>query len=221
MPTLYLVRHGQASFGAADYDQLSDLGARQCRRLGEHWAARGRRFQAVMRGTLNRHRQSLQALAEGLPGLPAAEEIAALNEYDSAAVVRAIHPEPLPRDGTAEGYRHHFRVLRQGLQAWMEGRTAPVGMPAYADFAAGVAAVLERVRSHDGDVLVMSSGGPISTAVGLVLGVAPTMGIELNLRLRNSSVCELSFNPKRHVLHAFNHLPHLDEHADAGWITYA
>ena len=222
MPTLYLVRHGQASFGAADYDQLSDLGALQCRRLGAHWAARGRRFQAVLRGTLKRHRQSLAALAAELPGLPEAQEIAALDEYDSAAVLRALHPEPLPRERTPENARHHFRVLRQGLQAWMEGRTAPVGMPTYADFAAGVAAVLERVRTgHDGDVLVMSSGGPISTAVGLVLGVAPTMGIELNLRLRNSAVSELSFNPKRHVLHSFNHLPHLVEHADAACITYA
>ena len=35
MGTLYLVRHGQASFGSANYDQLSALGQRQCRRLGE------------------------------------------------------------------------------------------------------------------------------------------------------------------------------------------
>ena len=34
MGMLYLVRHGQASFGAADYDQLSELGARQCEALG-------------------------------------------------------------------------------------------------------------------------------------------------------------------------------------------
>ena len=221
MPTLYLVRHGQASFGAADYDQLSELGARQCRRLGEYWAARDRRFQAVLRGTLRRHQQSLAALAEGLPGLPDAQVLPALDEYDSAAVVRAIHPEPLSRDRTPEAYRHHFRVLRQGLQAWMEGRTAPEGMPAYADFAAGVAAVLDRVRSaHDGDVLVVSSGGPISTAVGQALGVAPPMTIELNMRMRNCAVSELSFNPKRHVLHSFNLLPHLDEHADADWVTY-
>jgi broad specificity phosphatase PhoE len=29
MPTVLLVHHGQASFGASDYDVLSDLGRRQ------------------------------------------------------------------------------------------------------------------------------------------------------------------------------------------------
>jgi broad specificity phosphatase PhoE len=40
MGTLYLVRHGQASFGADDYDQLSELGGAGVR-LGEHWRAQG------------------------------------------------------------------------------------------------------------------------------------------------------------------------------------
>ena len=38
MGTLYLIRHGQASFGAADYYQLSELGARQCHALGQYFA---------------------------------------------------------------------------------------------------------------------------------------------------------------------------------------
>ena len=66
MGALYLVRHGQASFGAADYDQLSELGARQCRRLGEHWQRRGMRFDAAFSGTLRRQRQSLAAIGEAL-----------------------------------------------------------------------------------------------------------------------------------------------------------
>ena len=44
MGTLYLVRHGQASFGAADYDNLSELGHRQAVRLGEYWRERGMKF---------------------------------------------------------------------------------------------------------------------------------------------------------------------------------
>ena len=63
MGTLYLVRHGQASFGAADYDQLSDLGTRQCRELGRWFRERGVVFEAVLRGTLRRHEQSLAAHA--------------------------------------------------------------------------------------------------------------------------------------------------------------
>ena len=34
MGTIYLIRHGQASFDSADYDQLSDLGQLQAAQLG-------------------------------------------------------------------------------------------------------------------------------------------------------------------------------------------
>ena len=59
MGQLYLVRHGQASLGADDYDQLSALGAKQSQRLGEHWRAQGLQFDAVITGTLKRHAQTL------------------------------------------------------------------------------------------------------------------------------------------------------------------
>jgi len=36
MSSIYLVRHGQASFGSANYDELSDRGRRQSRILGEY-----------------------------------------------------------------------------------------------------------------------------------------------------------------------------------------
>ena len=55
MGQLYLVRHGQASLGAADYDQLSSLGERQSQRLGEHWRSQGLHFDAVITGALADH----------------------------------------------------------------------------------------------------------------------------------------------------------------------
>ena len=221
MGTLYLVRHGQASFGADDYDQLSELGARQCRRLGEYFRAKGRRFDAVLTGTLQRHLQSYDALAEGLGERPEPLRWPGLNEYDSTAVLATVHPGPLERPDTPELYRHHFRLLRQGLAQWMAGQVQPAGMPSYAEFAAGVAAALDHVRTQcDGEVLLVSSGGPISTAVGQILGVAPETTIELNMRIRNSAVTEFVFTPKRHVLQTYNTLPHLDGDEHAGWVTY-
>jgi len=65
MGTLYLVRHGQASFASDDYDRLSELGARQCERLGEWFREKGVRFEGVITGTLRRHTQSCEALARG------------------------------------------------------------------------------------------------------------------------------------------------------------
>jgi len=222
MGKLYLVRHGQASFGAADYDQLSPLGQRQCERLGAYLAERGQRFDAVYTGTLKRHRQSLAGIASGLAGLPEARQLPGLNEYDSEAVVRAIHPGALNHPTTPEAVRHHFRLLREGLLSWMAGRSAPAGMPRHADFVAGVADALAQARQHaEGDVLIVSSGGPISAAMGLVLGLAPEAVVDLNMRIRNSAITEFHASPKRHGLLSFNALPHLDSPALASWVTYA
>lgn len=221
MGTLYLVRHGQASFGSADYDHLSNLGARQCRRLGEYFRAKGLRFDAVLTGTLRRHLQSYSAIAEGLQVDAEPQRWPGLDEYDSHAVVRAIHPQPVPQPTTPELVRQHFRLLREGLTHWMEGRSAPEGMPSFEQFSAGVAAALDHVRErHDGAVLIVSSGGPIATAVGQVLGTPPRTTIELNMRMRNSALTEFTFTRKRHALVSFNAIPHLEDVDPALWVTH-
>lgn len=223
MGTLYLVRHGQASFGAADYDQLSAKGHLQCRHLGNYWRERGQRFDAVFTGTLRRHMQSLAGISEGYGEDLPAVALPGLNEYDSEAVVRAIHPEPLAVPTDPEAIKQHFRLLRLGLLAWMRGDTAPAGMPTHAEFAAGVADALARVLALGvgRQVLIVSSGGPIATAVSQVLATPPETCVELNLRLRNSAVTEFAFNPRRHHLVTFNTLPHLDAPDTRGHATHA
>lgn len=222
MGNLYLVRHGQASFGAADYDNLSELGHRQSVRLGEYFAGKGLQFEAVIVGTLRRHAQTWAGIAQGAGLTQQALEWPGLNEYDSAAVIHAIHPAPLEKPDTPEMYRHHFRLLRDGLTQWMNGVVSPQGMPSYDAFVEGVTSALDHVRrQHTGNVLIVSSGGPISTAVGHVLGTTPETTIELNLRIRNSSVTELAYTPKRHMLVTYNTLPHLDDAPYADWVTYS
>jgi broad specificity phosphatase PhoE len=222
MGTLYLVRHGQASFGAQDYDNLSELGQQQSVRLGEYWRDKGLRFDAVLTGTLRRHAQTWAGIAQGAGYDNEVLPWPGLNEYDSAAVIAAIHPNPLEKPDTPERYRHHFRLLRDGLTQWMNGVVSPRGMPEYPEFLAGVTGALDHIRKNiEGNVLVVSSGGPIATAVGHVLGTTPETTIELNMRIRNSAVTEFVFNPKRHTLLSYNTLPHLDQPEHASWVTYA
>jgi len=223
MGTLYLVRHGQASFGADDYDQLSPLGLQQAQRLGAHWLAQGQRFDTVLMGTLRRHAQTLDGIAQGLPGLPVPQVLPSLDEYDSLALIRAIHTEPLQKPNTPELYRHHFRLLCDAIAQWMAGVISPQGMPSWEDFSLGVRRVLDQVRRDHADqnVLLVSSGGPISTAVGEVLGTAPEVTIALNMRIRNSAVTEFSVSPKRLMLQTFNTLPHLHAQEHQALITHA
>ena len=222
MPTLYLIRHGQASFGADDYDQLSPMGQQQSLRLGQWFRAKGIAFDAALTGTLTRQIQTFAGISEGLGlGIPVTRH-AALNEYDSHAVIATVHAQPLEKPSTPELYRHHFRLLKSGLALWMAGTAQPAGMPSYREFADGIAQVLESIRQgHSGNVLLVSSGGPIATAVGQVLGTSPETTIELNLRIRNASITEFAFTPKRHMLVSYNALPHLDAPEHASWVTYA
>ena len=222
MGTLYLVRHGQASFGAENYDQLSDLGQRQSVRLGEYLRSKAIVFDAVYTGTLRRHAQTWAGIAEGAALDLQPTLWPGLNEYDGDALIATLHPPPQQKPETPEGYRQHFRLLRDALAQWMAGVVSPIGMPTYDDFVLGVTSALEHIRkSHQGNVLLVSSGGPIATAVGHILGSPPEKTIELNMRIRNSALTEFAFNPKRHMLLTFNTLAHLD-HADyRDWVTYA
>jgi broad specificity phosphatase PhoE len=226
MGTLYLVRHGQASFGEDDYDRLSSLGHRQAERLGEYLRQRfereGVQIDTVLMGSLRRHRETWEGLARGGAWAHTPQVWPGLNEYDSHALLQAIHPEPLPKPDTPELYRQHFRLLREALKAWMDGRIAPQGIPSYVGFVAGIEAALDHVRQHcAGNALIVSSGGPISTAVGRVLGTPAETTIELNLRIRNTALTEFAFTPKRHMLVTYNTLPHLDSAEHQGWVTYA
>ncbi|WP_370680765.1 histidine phosphatase family protein [Comamonas sp. GB3 AK4-5] len=223
MGTLYLVRHGQASFGADNYDQLSPRGMAQAERLGQYWQEHGQSFDAVFTGTLHRHAQTLEGIARQLPGLPAATALPALNEYDSHALIRCIHTEPLEKPDTPERYRLHFRLLCDALAQWMSGVITPQGMPSWEAFSDGIHQALEQIRKQHagGNVLLVSSGGPISTAVGQVLGTTPEACIALNMRLRNSAVTEFSISPKRLMLQTFNTLNHLDTPETRDWATFA
>ena len=222
MGNLYLVRHGQASFGADDYDVLSPLGMRQAVRLGEYFKSRGIAFDAALTGTLQRQVSTHEGICKGMDTTPQALRWPGLNEYDSYAVIATVHKGKLEKPTTPEMYRHHFRLLKDGLQKWMSGSTSPQGMPTYPDFLLGVTSALDHVRANcTGNVLLVSSGGPIATAVGHVLGCSPETTIELNLRIRNSSVTEFAYTPKRHMLVTYNTLPHVDAPEYADWVTYA
>lgn len=58
MTTILLARHGQASFGQENYDQLSGLGGIQAQMLGQHYANTQRRVDAIFTGSLVRQQDS-------------------------------------------------------------------------------------------------------------------------------------------------------------------
>ena len=223
MGTLTLVRHGQASFLADNYDQLSELGRMQSERLGQYWAARGQRFDVVYMGSLHRHAQTFAGIDSALQLNVPVHVCPGLNEYDSHAVIAATHVSALPPRDTPEGFKQHFRILRDGLRQWMDGTVNPEGMPSYTAFVEGIVDVARQIcHDHTGqNVLLVSSGGPISTLVGHLLATMPETTIELNYQIRNTALTEMRITPKRLKFMSFNALPHLDALSDQDLHTYA
>jgi broad specificity phosphatase PhoE len=230
MGVIYVVRHGQAAFGTENYDQLTELGFTQSRLLGAYFAKRKIHFDAVFTGTLRRQAETADAILESHPQLAASsrEVIPGLDEYKPEAILMALTGELPVLSVTAAArrdplvVREHFRLLREALLAWAEGRTQPLDMLPFSEFqGAAVGALVEaRQRFADGHVLVVSSGGAIGAMVAQVLNAPAATAVELNLRIRNSSLTEFASTPRRHHLVSFNGLPHLDG-GDPTLMTYA
>ncbi len=224
MAELVLVRHGQASFGADDYDKLSDLGWRQSRWLGEYFAERGAAFDRVVLGSLRRHTETLAGIAEGLGRPLDGAEDARLNEYDSHALLQAhLKGKPMPQGGDR---REHFRILRAAMYAWTDGTLEgkPGGAPfePFPEFRGRVLGALAELRERAAKrVLVVSSGGPISTILAEVLGMPLRGVVDLNLQTRNTGITELQAGTSRIHCVSFNNVPHLDRPDRAGALTYS
>jgi broad specificity phosphatase PhoE len=223
MGQIYLVRHGQASLGKDNYDQLSALGIRQSVRLGEYFKESALTFEAAYVGTLVRQQETLKGLIQGFGANDlATNNQPAFNEYDSAAVIKAVHEHEIPNPSTKDGYKEFFKLLRLGLLSWMQGKTEPVGMPSFKEFAGNLELALHHIRiHHTGNVIVVSSGGPIATLISHLLGAGDIGRVEMNLRLRNTCVSELHYTPTRASVISFNLLSHLSLPTYADWITYA
>src|SRR3954453_7048407 len=117
MGVLLLVRHGQASFGTADYDVLSETGWEQGRLLGEWLRERGGVPDAVLRGAMRRHRETAEAIQQGATGFPDAEVDAGWDEFDHLSVV-ASYPDLPP----GELERREFqRVFELATARWTGG----------------------------------------------------------------------------------------------------
>ncbi len=224
MSLVYLVRHAQASFGARDYDRLSELGRQQARWLGGYFAERGLGFARVLAGTLTRQQDTaLEILgAMGLdPALLATH--AGLDEYHGEALYSAWSGGEDPRERQRADYRGYWRAFRAAMEAWADDRLA--GAPeSWAAFGARVRAGLDaavRDTTREDVVLVVSSGGAIGRALADIAGAPARTAIELNLQCRNTGFCELIAGGPALRLLSFNNVPHLETPARRKAITFA
>lgn len=216
MAELLVIRHGQASFGADDYDRLSDVGREQSRLAGDVLRETGWVPDRLVTGTLLRQKDTLTAMGFG----EAPEEHAGLNEYDFHDLLHVRFNGDVP-DAVRGERKTHFRTLRDTILDWQDGGCIGA-KETWAEFETRVAAA--RAFATDTDarrVLVISSGGPIGQLVATTLNAPKNMMMELNLQVKNSSMTRFVFSGQRFFLHQFNATPHLDPADRAGLLTYS
>lgn len=203
MGAVYLVRHGQASFGAEDYDKLSELGAEQAAVVGEELRRRGVRFAKAYSGTMLRQRDT--ALAAGF-GVAEDER---WNEYDFLDVLRA-HPPADPAPTDPRGFQ---AALDEALVAWVAADEGSAPGESWAAFSGRVHAALDELVASLGkgqNALVFTSGGVIGAIAARCIGAADTAFFALNRVTCNAGVTKLVTGRAGITLVAFNEHGHFE-----------
>lgn len=232
MTEIVLVRHGQASFGKADYDALSAAGVVQSRHLGE-WLARGARpFDAVLCGRMRRHRDTLAGIATAHAHAPlrAGDELPALDEFDHEAVMRAFaqlepaHPHVVAFQGEAgRDPRIIYAFLRSALEHWADGRLDAQLQEPWPAFCARIERGVAQVLGHARDcerVLVVTSGGVMAQFARIALDLSGRRTVALNLSIRNTGISTFQARDGTLELTSWNALPHLAEPSHHALWTY-
>ena len=216
MAILYLIRHGQASFGQANYDQLSQTGRRQAQFIPGHFRQAGRAEPtAVYAGSMQRQRQTA---VEAFPGV-SIRELSGLNEFGHEEVLRLYLPEVFDRPPSGKEVseeeiktflKRHFPLA---MNKWIQEEEG-VYQESYSAFKGRcMEAFREMLRSAraegEKEVIAFTSGGFVSLIMTQVLQMPDRMFPELNLGIANASVTAFLFNDTKVSLAYFNNYSYL------------
>lgn len=232
--TLVVVRHGQASLFAADYDELSALGVTQSERLGAHWRERGPHPDVVFTGPARRQRDTARlcgvAYADADHGWPAPQVLPELDEHDAFGMLRKVVPElakdpevgalaQQANDASDHGRRAAAfqRLFEVVMGRWIRGEVDDGDVESWPVFAARVERGLDRIVAHDGPgatIVAFTSVGPIAVMLRRALGLDDSAAFRTAWRVRNASVVRFVFQGRRFTLDGMNVLPHLPDPSD-------
>jgi broad specificity phosphatase PhoE len=215
MATIYVIRHGQASFGAADYDQLSELGCRQAEVVGHYLRDQGITIDAACSGDLSRQqktaRLALAAQAEAVPHKidPRFNEVRNDEhiEYLLPEVMKT-HPEikALVDKGLRES-KDYQKVIDAVFNYWVSPACDEPKIQSWADYSGGVRAAMKELITEQGSgrtLAIFTSGGTIATIVAQVLGLTGAQTYPFYEPIFNCSITQLFYSGDRVSLSYFN-----------------
>ncbi|MGW4527960.1 histidine phosphatase family protein [Amycolatopsis sp. NPDC004378] len=217
MGAIYLVRHGQASFGAEDYDALSPRGFEQSTVVGAELLRRNMSFSQIRSGTLARQRDTAATALKVLGSDVPVVEDPRWNEYDHVDIARH-HAGGAPQEDS----RAYQGVLDAALTAWTtagEGGPCAETWPAFLARCRGALEDLVAALGKGEHAVVFTSGGVIATLCGLLMGTPEAGLLKLNRVTVNGGITKLVSGRGGVTMLSFNEHPHFEADA-APLLTY-
>ncbi len=233
MGSLFLIRHGQASFGEDDYDRISDLGIRQSFILGDYFRKSGTSFEAVYSGTLRRHIATAESitLKAGADVFPEAVLNPCFNEFDAEGIFSGYLPILAERDPDLvydidrvfSDNAAFQKIFSRLVGLWISGLYAIDGVESWALFLQRVYAGLELTGKHkpdSGNIAVVTSGGVIAAAMKKAIGLDDAEAIRESWKCLNCAVSVLDSGYGQLTLKEFNSVRHFEIFDDKRLLTY-
>ena len=231
MSTVYLVRHGQASFGAADYDALSPIGIEQSRTLGSWMASCGLKMDHALVGEQQRHTQTAEHCWNAFKSESqrASKVVAGFSEFDHVEILHRLRPDLAGQAALSEWLsrtenprREFQKVFAQALARWVEGKHDGYSQSFVSFRARCWQALLDQLNStSSSDVIwIFTSAGPISAIVQEALAISNERIPELTWLLVNTGITKLLCREDSVRVATLNQYAHLEQANRSEWITY-
>jgi broad specificity phosphatase PhoE len=229
MGQILLIRHGQASFGAGDYDRLSKTGVEQAGILGQRLREATPAPDRILCGDMRRHRQTAEGALAAM-GLPAEWETErGWNEYDHVAVLSAHKPrwanQALMKAEMAATLnpRKAFQAeFSKAMARWVCGKydgDYPESWPAFSERVLAAMKALHESLGKSQTALVFTSGGTITAVAHKLLQLDTEHAFRLNWTLANAAITKLIYSERGLYLSSLNDHAHF-EGARSNLITY-
>ncbi|MDQ1240623.1 MAG: hypothetical protein QG577_2809 [Thermodesulfobacteriota bacterium] len=234
MALVYLIRHGQASFGMEHYDKLSEIGFAQSLTLGRFLARCNINFSVFYSGSKQRQLDTARCVMKEISEEKEQNHLNTLHEfdeYDAAGLLKRYFERedgagspPMERIRQAlKDPNNFFIIFQKAVWSWFSGDLVGEGLESRLQFRERVLSGLARISTDLGDhdpCAVFTSGGVIAVVMGHALSLSDEETYDLAWRIRNASVSVFSEHRGHLKLLSFNSVAHFEVSDNPDLITY-
>ncbi|MDG2046862.1 MAG: histidine phosphatase family protein [Halioglobus sp.] len=215
MAIIYLIRHGQASFGSENYDKLSELGCRQATITGEYFRDQAIHFDAVYSGDLSRQRNTARLAIASQPAVVAHHIDPRFNEINNDEQLKYLTPEVIKINAKIEAMvnkglsssKDYQKVIEAVFNYWVSPACNDLRLQSWAEFSGGARQAMVDVMQEQGagkTIGIFTSGGTLATIVAQVLGLDGAKTYQLYEPIVNCSVTQLFYSGSKISLSYYN-----------------